>query len=363
MRLFQNIGLYLSYRRHFDRRHGTAQGFTARRNAFLADRFGAPHLLFPVLKNDPAAFFTNGDDEILQRAWARENGMRAGSSLADILIAQIEQHRSDVFYNLDPMRYGSDFIRRLPGSIRHTLAWRAAPSPGADFGAYGQVLCNFPGILESYRQRGWNAAHFAPAHDPVMDAYAQRDERPVDILFVGGYSRHHLRRAKILEQVAALAPRRLIRYHLDCSRLMRLAESPLGWLAPIGRYRRPRVIRDVSSDPVFGLELYEAISRSKVVLNCAVDMAGEDRGNMRCFEAMGCGAAMVSDRGKYPAGMVDGGNFIAYDDPEDAAARIERLLDDDDRRVKMAQSGLQLMHEDYSKSAQWQAFQKLVGAL
>ena len=52
-----------------------AASFEERRRIFLDDRFGALHFLQPVLEGDPDAFFTNGDDDILQRQWARENGM------------------------------------------------------------------------------------------------------------------------------------------------------------------------------------------------------------------------------------------------------------------------------------------------
>src|ERR1700730_13344335 len=104
MRLFQNSGLYRSYLRRLNQLASGAHGFDERRQIFLADRFGALHFLQPVLNGDPDAFFTNGDDEILQRQWARENGMRADTSLEDILLAQIEQHRAEVFYNLDPVR-------------------------------------------------------------------------------------------------------------------------------------------------------------------------------------------------------------------------------------------------------------------
>jgi hypothetical protein len=95
--------------------------------------------------------FTNGDDEILQRYWAKERGVSKKTSLEAILLAQIEEHGTEVFYNLDPMRYGSDFVRKLPGCVTKAIAWRAAPSPGADFGAYDAVVCNFPSILEGYR--------------------------------------------------------------------------------------------------------------------------------------------------------------------------------------------------------------------
>ncbi|MBB3463071.1 glycosyltransferase [Rhizobium sp. BK377] len=363
MRIFQNSGLYPAYRRQFDQRHGTRHSFAERRELYLKERFGALHFLLPIIDRDTSGFFTNGDDEVLQRAWATENGMPTNASMSDILLAQIEEHRTEVFYNLDPMRYGSDFIRRLPGSVRHSLAWRAAPSPGADFSAYSRVLNNFPSILESYRKAGWSVEYFAPAHDPVMDKYAGRADRPIDILFVGGYTRHHQKRALILEAIAKLSDRFNVRYHLERSRMTRLAESPLGIWPSLNKYRRPAAIRRVSAAPVFGLDLYEALSRTKIVLNGAIDMSGNDRGNMRCFEAMGCGALLFSDRGNYPDGMRENQNMLLYDDVDDAEIRIKEALDNTENIVRLAKNGRNMVEEVYGKKRQWQRFEEIVSTI
>src|ERR1700729_2280902 len=103
MRFFQNSSLYPSYLARLDQLAPATLSFEERRRIFLNDRYGALHFLQPVLNDDPDAFFTNGDDEILQRQWARGNGMRNKESLENILLAQIEHHRTEVFYNLDPV--------------------------------------------------------------------------------------------------------------------------------------------------------------------------------------------------------------------------------------------------------------------
>ncbi|CAB3880917.1 glycosyltransferase [Achromobacter dolens] len=363
MRLFQNSGVYRAY---FTRLHRLTRGltsFNACRAAFLADRFNASHFLLPTLTGDESAFLTNGDDEQLQKMWAAEQGMSADADLGAILLAQIEHHRTEIFYNMDPMRYGSEFIRRLPGCVKHSIAWRAAPSAGGDFGAYDRIVCNFPAILQSYRDRGWKAAFFAPAHDPVMDRYASNTDRPIDILFVGGYSRHHRRRAEVLEKVAELSDRFQIRFHLDRSRLTKLAEAPWGHLLPLGKHRRPRAIRRMSEAPVFGLDLYQQLSRAKIVLNGAVDMAGEDRGNMRCFEAMGCGALMLSDAGRYPQGMQDGVNMLTYRDGDDAVRLAQDILAKPEALHRMAAAGHESVSTIYSKASQWRDFKNIVEAL
>ena len=362
MRLFQNSGLYPSYLTHLNRLARDATSFAERRRIFLDDRSGALHFLKPVLDGDAAAFFTNADDEVLQQLWAREHGLPSKTSLDSILLAQIEHHKTEVFYNLDPMRYPSSFVHRLPGSVRTTLCWRAAPSGKADIAAYGAVLGNFPSILDDWRSKGCRAELFFPALDPVMLDYG-KGERPIDVLFVGGYSRHHRERAKTLEAVAALGRTRNVAFHLDASRLTLLAESALGRLLPLDKHRRPRAIAEIARPPVFGRQLYELIGQSRIVLNGAIDMAGRDRGNMRCFEAMGCGALLVSDAGNYPAGMEDGVTIRTYAAPREAADMVSRCLDDWPHHADVAAKGRAELAARYGKSRQWQDFLAIVALI
>jgi hypothetical protein len=362
VRLFQNSSIPPSYLVHLNELSPTTVGFEERLRIFLDDRYGALHFLQPVLNHDAEAFFTNGNDEILQRQWARENGMRGKASLEEILLAQIEQHRTEVFYNLDPVRFPSKFVKELPGCVRKTLCWRAAPSGQADFTAYGAVLGNFPSIAETWRRKGCRTEEFFPAIDPVMNRYGH-GERPIDVLFVGGYSRHHIARAKILEQVASLAEAHKVSYCLDASRLTRLAESALGYLLPLRAHRRPDAIAKIAKPPVFGRQLYDLLGKSKIVLNGAIDMAGRDRGNMRCFEAMGCGALLVSDAGLYPEGMVTNDTIVTFETAGDSVERIQRLLDGWATAKEMADKGRREISGLYTKERQWALFNNLVGKL
>jgi hypothetical protein len=228
--------------------------------------------------------------------------------------------------------------------------------------AYGAVLGNFPSILESWRRKGCRAEWFAPAIDPAMDAYGH-GERPIDVLFVGGYSRHHAGRAKILEHAARLADRFTVVYCLDTSRLTKLAESFIGRLLPLQKHRRPRSIAAIAKAPVFGRELYALLGQSKIVLNGAIDMAGPDRGNMRCFEAFGCGALLLSDEGNYPDGMRNGETMLTYDGEESCLAQIERSLNGWDSVRGIADAGRKQIGEAYSKARQWSLFEAVVARL
>lgn len=355
MQFFQNSGIYRSYRpklRFLERGVAT---FAEALQVFFADRYGVAHILHPVLTGDPSAFFTNGDNEFAQRLWAKEQGLADGMPLDAILLSQIEHHRTEVFYNSDPMRYGDAFLKRLPGSIKRTIAWRAAPSQGGEFLTHDIIVNNFPSLLEGYRAQGVRAEYFTPAHDPEMNAYAMQTERPIDVLFVGTYSRYHRGRAHVLEAIAALRHEMNVVMHLDRSRMTRLAETPLGWVGPLAKHRRNADIRSVACPPVFGRNLLTAIGNAKIVINGAIDMGGSDRGNMRVWEALGCGAALVSDVGQYPNGMVSPDHFLTYASAEEAVSKVRDLHASGSWQA-IAKSGHAMIANDFSKSLQWKRF-------
>ena len=115
--------------------------------------------------------------------------------------------------------------------------------------------------------------------------------------------------------------------------------------------------------PVFGRELYTMISKAKIVLNGSVDMAGRDRGNMRCFEAMGCGALMVSDQGIYPEGMQNEKTMLLYEERGKAMKVIRRGLETPAALHAIALHGRKMIRERYSKTRQWTDFVSLAGRL
>ena len=363
MRLFQNCRYYRSLRPKFRELAKTLPTFAGRIAAYLDFRQNGVHVLLPVDQKADWAFFTYGDDLELQKLWAREHGLPASASVEDIITAQIEEHRADVFYNMDTTGWSSEFIRNLPGCVKRVIAWHASPFRDVVFSDYDLVVCNFPSILKAMGEQGCRTAYFFPAYDPEFAPYAARQDRPVDVLFVGGYSRHHQQRAAVLEAVSKLSGRYNIVFHLDRSRLCQLAESPLGYVLPLTKHRRPQAIRSIAQAPIFGRDYYRALSAAKIVLNGAIDMAGPDRGNMRCFEALGAGALLLSDEGNYPDGMTDKETIAIYRSAADAVEQIKAFLDAPQRRLDVARRGHDMVSTLYSKHVQWKRFEALAASL
>jgi glycosyltransferase involved in cell wall biosynthesis len=363
VRLFQNSRYYPSLRPKIRELTRNCSTFASQIDAFLRFREAGCHILLPVDQQAESAFFTNGDDADIQRVWARERGLSSRVSLADILRAQIEEHRADVFYNLDVTGWASDFVRSLPGCVKRVIGWHALPFQNVSFSGYDLIVCNFPSTLTGLKQLGYRTEYFFPAYDPEMASFALRQDRPVDVLFVGGYSRHHKQRAAVLEAVAQMAGEYNVVFHLDRSRLCRLAESPLGRFLPLARHRRPSAIRAVTSAPIFGRDYYEVLSSAKIVLNGSIDMPSADRGNMRCFEALGSGSLLLTDEGNYPDGMSDGRTMVTYRSAEHAVRQVKTLLENPEQLTGIARAGHDMVSTRYSKEVQWKRFEALVASI
>jgi hypothetical protein len=359
MRLFQSGYFYPAYLPRFRQLSQKDSTFVAAIRTLLDDRTDAAHILLPVLAGDASAFYTASGDRYLQRMWAREQGMPRRSSDDDILLAQIEAHRTEVFYDMGPMLRGPGFLKRLPATVKRTIAWWAAPNASPSLAQYDLVVGNFAGLRKQHEKRGCRTAFLSPAYDPVMDAYAANEDRPVDVIFVGSYSQHHHRRNELLAGLAELAGQRNVAIHLHLSRRVRLAESLPGRLLPLAKERRPEALAKLARGPLFGRNFYAAMSRAKIAVNGAGEITGEERGNMRCFEAMGCGNLLLSDAGIYPPGMVPDESLVTYSSSADAIRRIEALLEDLPRLQRIAAAGHKAVSTEYSKARQWTQFQAL----
>ena len=105
------------------------------------------------------------------------------------------------------------------------------------------------------------------------------------------------------------------------------------------------------------------LSRARIVLNPGTDITGDERGNMRCWEALGCGACMVGSAGRYPEGFEPGVHFETFTDAADAVRVVKSLLADEDRRSSMARAGEAMVAQVWSKDRQWSDFLRLVASL
>jgi hypothetical protein len=362
MRIFQNIHLYPLHLDFLAEIDGPNASFNSRIDLILAHGICGTHLLSPIVERSADAFLTSTSDQVLQNRWAAENGLKPGSSSYDILAAQLEHFKPDVFYTQGPSSIPEQLRLRLPGLAKVNVCWKAPPDFHSGSVGFDIAVNNFPSSFKKYYELGFKkVGHLTPSFDPVMEEPSKNSDRQIDLSFAGSYSRHHRNRSAVLNSLEGLDGRYVVKHALMFDRLTKLANSPAGYLPIISKYRAPRHLRRNTAPPVSGKGMYELFGNSKIVLNTGIDLSGSDRGNIRCFEIMGCGALMLTDVGTYPEGMIDGETMCVFQSPDQIPYHVERILADDDLRIRIASQGLSLMKQKYSKEVVWKNFQSLIG--
>lgn len=366
MKIFQAATFYQPYLESFNQRFPELRScsFASRVNMLLRDRFMDLHILKPVLEGCHTAGFSVPNDPLLMRAWAKEHGL-ANRSLMEILLAQIEESGSDVFYTLHPKVFNHDFIRRLPGCVKTKVAWLAAPDDGLDFSCYDGMLSNFPPLMQAWAESGIRGFDFFPGVDAnVIHEISQHEDRPIQISFAGQFSPslHHKRNAMLV----ALA--REFEDHTISLRLQHRKWKPFLKVRGLQRLNSPIrtlpvALRKVAGPAVYGRGVYELFGASQIVFNGTIDFGIHWRVNMRCFEIALSGACMVGDAGFYSGGFEEGSMFSSYRSEEELSRTIKELLDEPQKPRDMGNAARKMVLERYNKEKQWNRFQEIISQI
>jgi spore maturation protein CgeB len=196
------------------------------------------------------------------------------------------------------------------------------PSRGVDWRIYDLMFSQLPRIVRSFAAAGVRAEVAHLAFEPsLLNQLPQAPSQDVDISFVGSVSADHQQRIALLEAVA--------RRH-DLKLWGNLPRS-LPASSPLHR---------CFQGEVWGADMYQVLRRSKITLNSHIDIAGNEAGNMRLFEATGVGAFLLTDfKDNLHTLFEPDREVAAWRTIDDCLSAIDRFLVDSDRRTDIARAG------------------------
>lgn len=297
---------------------------------------------------DDEIFICWSNSKKLQFLWAKENGVFIDNHdwKRSILQKQIESFQPDVFYSLAPewIIQNKDLIE----FIKLKAIWKASPIIGVNDLSFFDLALTYGDIYkENLRGVGMNNIHKLNfAFD--INTINRLDTNPnleSDLSFSGTYADMFSKRNKLLYSLSKeFYPKYKLRYYLKTSGQSRyffklfpekiLPPVPLRLMA---HYRKN----------VFLKEYLESIANSKIVFNCHSDIAQKDKGNMRCFEALGLKRFMLSDKGVYPDYFKDGEHFVSYSNEKDLKDKFQYFIKNDTERNEIAENGFKMIKEHY----------------
>ncbi|MFN0161666.1 MAG: glycosyltransferase [Burkholderiales bacterium] len=294
-------------------------GYVAAQECLLSDYFGS----FVSYRNHFRRIghdceLVIGNDYVLQSQWLREAGLpeRVGpESKLGVVLQQVKAFAPDVIFMGSMFDYFGDFAREAARVTPNLFVWIACPYPrDLDFSGIRGVFSSVDAFVAEFRAAGLRAERLDAAFDPDILAALGPTEKCYDVTFIGGLSsRSHRHRVRALKSLV----RQGIRVDL--------------WGYGLDRGLFPNPLARSFHGEVWGLDYYRTLAQSRITLNFHIDVARSAgfAGNMRTFEATGCGCALATDGGEEVERLFRRGEEVfALENISDLASSIRALLAD-----------------------------------
>ncbi len=138
---------------------------------------------------------------------------------------------------------------------------------------------------------------------------------------------------------------------LDDQRRMRAAERE--GIATLARGLPARPLREMlpgrCGEPVFGLDLYRLLRRSRITFNLHTDTVRGFAGNIRLFEATGAGTCLLTDRASNLGDLFEPDReVVTYGSLDECVEKVRYLLDHEGERAAIARAGQARTLRDHS---------------
>lgn len=321
----------------------------------------------------------------LQNAWAKEHG--SNSTGLQIVFDQIKYLKPDVIMFQDSYIFSREWVTELRKSIPSIkLAFGFGCSPFNNlhieqFRAYDFMIVCSPRFSIEFQKSGLRVHTLLHAfEDTLLDKIKEDNNYPeVDFSFLGSFipgSAGHLLRQKVVNQliisnvnldlyahILTISPMDLFlrRSAFIAAQIMKglkfdsLAKSLPGvkkayFLSEIPRNpKNISAIRKIAKPPVYGLEMFKAISRSKIGFNMHGEAAGDYAANVRLFEITGVGSCMVTDMKKNLNEIFEiDKEVVAFNSGDECVEKIKWLLAHPKEREEIARAGQRRVLKDHT---------------
>jgi len=276
----------------------------------------------------------------LQRAWAREHGVKTRPPwkfrlrrglvpwlsrdqkrwLVEILAAQIEHYNPDILLNQAMDSLSPRVLHGIKGH-RFVVGEHAATTlPTSEHhGCYDLVVSSVPTTVALFRNQGVPAESLRLGFDPAWLACANTAARTVDASFVGSFFGLHRGRVALVDLLCRRVP------------------SMKVWTTATDQL--PPSIRAAHQGPAWGREMYRVLACSKVTVNHHGDLFPYAN-NQRLYEATGLGALLLTDWKENLSEMFEPGQeVVTYRSVDECANLLRYYLEHDVEREAIAAAG------------------------
>ncbi len=249
-----------------------------------------------------------------------------------IFFAQVKSLKSDVVYLHDITILNSSDLKFIKKHTKLVVGQIAYPLPlnKSVLKDFDLLISSFPHFVKMFRKMGIKSEYLKWCFEGTLTKEIKPRPNKYDTSYVGGFSPHHSKGNKILEQVAKSLKVDFWGYNIN----FLLPSSP---------------IRKTYHGESWGRHMYQIFASSKIVINRHINIAKNYANNMRMFEATGMGALLITDQKSNISEFFEvGKEIITYKSPEDLIKKIKYYLANDKERKQIAVNGQKRTLRDHT---------------
>lgn len=282
--------------------------------------------------------------------------------LPDVLILNIEYRN-----NLNV-----EIIRKEVPTIKKIFGWRCVETDASRLEIlkkFDTVFTCTPGFCDYFNKNGINSKLMPFGYSNNLDFIKVKNykDRLIDVNVSGSLvigKNLHGERIKLLTDLASnidnikiysdktfgISPKK--KFFFDTKLMLSKYQIPfldLNLEDDFNTYKLISPIVAKISSPVFGVDMYNTMSDSKIIINKHIDSAGEYAGNMRMFEATSMGACLLTDRKKNLSEIfIEDKEVVAYSSVEECVGKVKWLLGNPEKAEEIAINGMNKTRKLYN---------------
>ena len=344
------------------------------------------------LGNDTYEIIANA--EPLQSAWANEHGVSSRGET--LLLEQLKFYKPDVIFFQDSLSFNYSFIRdikRNVPSVKKIVGWCCSPFTKQqleNFKLFDFVCACSPKFVDVLKNVGVKTYRLNHAFEPSLLPRVQKenDYPESDFIFIGsfiGNTDFHNERIKLIESLINKNINLSLYTNLPNDNSLYIFGQKVGYLfynflksvglnnlalslpliKKVARLTEtPRRInfsdefkQAANPTPLYGIEMFKALARSKIGFNSHGGIAGDYAANVRLFEVTGVGSCLLTDHKKNMTDFFEPDKeVVTYRSSEECIEKVNWLLSHPNELKEIAIAGQKRTLRDHT-------FEKRAGEL
>jgi len=290
------------------------------------------------------AFDIIANSPILQKQWVKENYFSIANRLFipkeffsspilyndrekkrfyKILFAQIKKIKPDIIINPGMEYIDPDFIAEIKPYVKLMVGQFPEPLAPKYFKPYDLYLSSLPNLVEKANALGIKSVFLKLGFEPGILSKLEDRKKNIKVSSISGFGYCFKERIPLFEKICKKFPMDMWGYGID-------------------NVPKQSPIRDHFHGSKWGIDMYQAIKNSKIIVNKHADSdhVGDFANNLRLYETTGVGTLLLTDwKENLPFIFEPGKEVVVYKDNNECLELIDHYLDNEEEHRAISGAG------------------------